>query len=30
VTPKHPVEKIVPTKGTSQVAVNDNDFEAAA
>ncbi len=30
VTPKRPVEKIVPTKGTSQVAVNDNDFEAAA
>ncbi len=30
VTPKRPVEKIVPTKGTSQVAVNDNGFEAAA
>ncbi len=30
VTPKRPVEKIVATKGTSQVAANHNDFEAAA
>ena len=30
VTPKRPVEKIVATKGTSQVAANDNEFESAA
>ena len=30
VTPKRPVEKIVATKGTSQVAANDNELESAA
>ncbi len=30
VTPKGPVEKIVATKGTAQVAANDNELESAA